>query len=226
MHDTTYMPAKNLQFAPAQTGLGRQLALLVMWLLACSCQAAPVVYEGTLSLGGTLTGSLKEGNVTDPAQWDLWRFSAPAGRMIELTVRRLSGAMDPLMGLWSGLEADTDDYANPPDLPGRISAGTATVADTGLSRDGLLSSNIGSGDDQLTPGVPGPFGDPRITLSLSVSGDYTVAVADWGWSLGFATPRDFSYSIGLRDITPVPLPGSMLLLLAGLLFLLGLGRRP
>jgi len=204
----------------------RLVCLLVTGLMAAAIQAAPVVYDGTLSLGGSLAGSLKEGNVTDPAQWDLWRFSAPAGRVIELTVQRINGAMDPLMGLWLGLEADTDNYAKPADLPAKISAGTATIVDTGLGRDSLHNTQIGSGDDQIPPPVPGPFGDPQITLALSVTGDYTVAVADWGWSLGFGTPRDFNYVIGLRDITPVPLPASVLMLLTGLLFLLGLARRP
>jgi len=206
------------------------------WPLAClllaalaegNVQAAPVVYAGTLAFGSTLVGTLKEGNVTDPAKWDLWRFSAAAGRLIELTVRRQDGAMDPLMGLWSGLETDTDAYANPAGLPGKISAGTATILDTGLSRDGLNSSNIGIGDDQLPPGVPGSFGDPRITVSLVAGGDYTVAVADWGWLLGFGTPRNFGYSIALRDITPVPLPPSLgLWLLALLLLPLFARRRP
>jgi len=201
------------------------MGVLLVALLAVPVQAAPVVYEGTLAFGGTLTATLKEGNVTDPAKWALWRFSAPAGRLIELTVQRLSGAMDPLMGLWSGLESDTDAYASPVDLPARISAGTATVIDSGLSRDGLHSSNIGTGDDQLPPGVPGAFGDPRITVSLATAGDYTVAVADWGWSLGFGTPRDFGYSIGLKDITPVPLPPSLGLWLLALLMLALLARR-
>lgn len=200
------------------------LCLLLTALAGGNVQAAPVVYAGTLVFGSTLVGSLKEGNVTDPAKWDLWRFSAPAGRLIALTVQRQDGAMDPLMGLWSGLETDTDAYANPAGLPGKISAGTATIIDTGLSLDGLHSSNIGTGDDQLPPAVPGPFGDPRITVSLSVSGDYTVAVADWGWSLGFGTPRDFGYSIALRDITPVPLPPSLWLLALSMLALLALRR--
>lgn len=125
--------------------------------------AISLTFTGSISGGETVTDTLPpEDSVSqdsvNPANWDFWTFEGTAGESERFTVRRLSEALDPALGIWFGTEADTDSY-------------------TSLFDDSLNTMQVAFADDEIN--TPGPFGDPTVRFTLPETGTYTVAVASF-----------------------------------------------
>lgn len=92
-----------------RTGLSNTLlsglsgAVLAGLAFAGSAQAAPILYEGALSIGETVFGQ-----IGPSPEGDWWSFDAAAGQTLVLTGHRLEAALDPGFELYFGF-GDTDD---------------------------------------------------------------------------------------------------------------------
>ncbi|RME35071.1 MAG: PEP-CTERM sorting domain-containing protein [Gammaproteobacteria bacterium] len=170
------------------------LALTLFLLAAAARVPAATISWQPIDFGQTFSDSVRQDSSPDPGFWDYWSFSGNAGDIVTITVRREAGSMDPAFALWDGLESDTTAY-------------------TSLDSDSASHTWLGKGDDELTPAVPGPWGDARLTVTLAASGDYGVAVAEVG--TGPASLPELGYNINLERVV-VPLPPSLILLLSAL----------
>jgi hypothetical protein len=181
------------------------LVMIVSALLTQSkLQAAPIQYEGNLTSGQTVTGSVGGFGWTDDdaANVDFWSFTSIAGTRISIAGTRLDTPLDLAFSLFQG----------------------TTTADASLfthdaNFGGLLLRAIA--DDEVE--VPGPFGDPRLSSFLvPFTSAYTVAI---GGNLSDAA-GPFRYSLNLSFLQQVPEPASPLLLAAALMLLpVGLAHR-
>src|SRR5262249_40511840 len=128
--------------------------------------ADPIEYTGTLVLGTPLTGGVPGGdNTNNPAAWAYYLFEGHAGENITVTVRRTVGPLDDAAGIFECLDGDT--FAN------------IMCTDTGQLGTSSIFGGLASGDDQLPPAIPGPFGDAQFSLTLPDDGFYTVAVTSF-----------------------------------------------
>jgi len=154
-------------------------------------------FNGSLINGQTQTGTVAPGdNTSNPNGWSFWQFLGNAGDSTTLTVRRLVGELDPAFGVWFGTESNISNYLS----IFSSSANTQLVA---------------SVDDNLSPAISGPFGDPQAAFTLGQTGVYTVAVSSFASSPS-SDPFPYSITLNGSGATPVPTPA----LLPGLI---GLG---
>jgi len=168
--------------------------LSVAFAVLCFCvslgsSAAAITYQGTLTPGVAVTGSVSGTgwDIESAADVDFWRFSALAGDLATIRGTRLNVNLDPAFSLYSG----------------------TTTADESLFRNvasfGGLTF-IDFADDEVE--VPGPFGDPLLAnFRLPSTGSYTIAIGG-SFSAG-AGP--FGYSL-LLTAQAVPEPTPMALL--------------
>ncbi len=168
--------------------------------LQLDAAADPIVYDGTLVNGVTVPGEIGPGDFNNALQADYWRFWATAGDSVTVIVRRVDGEYDPAQFVYSGIYGDTTD---------------AGLTDNGNDLDEGLNL-IDFGDDELSPAVPGPFGDPRSIFVVSTTGWHTVAVTEF-FSDPLPNDGDYDYEITVRGITgdPVPEPTFLALLACG-----------
>ena len=158
------------------------LIIVPLLLTQSKLQAAPIQYEGTLSSGQTVTGSVGGfGWVDDDASnVDFWSFTSIAGTRISIAGTRLDTPLDLALSLFQG----------------------TTTADASLfthnaNFGGLVLLAIG--DDQVE--VPGPFGDPRVTgFLVPLTAAYTIAI---GGNLSDAA-GPFRYSLSFQQQVPEP----------------------
>lgn len=167
----------------------------VLWvaiaLSGAAAQGGPIVYDGDLTGDLGAIGTIDGGSLGDPASWDFWTFEANVGDEITIMVLGIADGLSPIVGLWFGLETDTTGF-------------------TDMFSDGSNTTFLGSADGGL-PDIPGLS---RLTLPLTATGRYTIAVADDGAS----EARDQLYTIALEGSTAslplptVPEPGTLTLL--------------
>ena len=174
----------------------RMAVPIVLAALAClgsmAAHAALISYEGNLTSGSVVTGSVGGfGMVDDDASSvDFWTISGNAGKLITLQGTRLNSPLDLVLSLYLG----------------------KTTADTVLfvhdaSFGGITW--IGMGDDEVPPpGNLGPFGDPLLRMTLPVTGIYTIAIG------GYAS--DSNGPFGYRLFATVPTPATLPLFLLGI----------
>lgn len=152
-------------------------------------RAAPVAYEGTLTLGAAVTGSVGGFSyfLDDGPNVDFWRILLNAGQSYSIRGTRLNNNLDPAFDLYFGVTtADTSEFID------QTSWGGLTL--------------IASADDEVAN--PGPGGDPLLTFVAPSTGLYTVAIG------GFNSTDAGQYPYSLAA---VPVPGTALLLLPGLI---------
>ncbi|MCH2242565.1 MAG: hypothetical protein MK041_11705, partial [Aquabacterium sp.] len=168
-------------------------------LSATGASAAPITYAGHLAGGVTSIGSVDAdtGPWDGAAGWQFWTFDAKLFDQVSITVERLDGALDPVIGVWFGQEADTAAYFD-------------------MSSDSLASTWMGLGDDELAAFVPGAGGDARVQFTSLFTGRFVVAVADHALTPGGTSSMDY------RITMAVPEPSTYMQLAAGLLLMGGL----
>lgn len=176
---------------------------ITVGMIATTAQAATITYVGDLTSGVLMTSAgVHRNDAITPATWDignLWTLAVNAGDVVTVVARRLSN-FDPIMSVWQGVETDTAAY-------------------TGYYASSAHSTLIGSDDDTLPANVRGSarFGDPKLTFTAATTGLYTVGVFGLGSGRRNA---DYTYSVqatgATGNVSPVPLPASMTLILAAL----------
>jgi hypothetical protein len=174
----------------------RALAVAAAILMASwshVAEAVPIVYVGTLQSGVPVTDTVPDGGPTNPLLADYWQFTLAQDAQVTIIGHRLEGDLDPAFYVFRGTFTDTDQFGG--------NLGTGPIAELDFA------------DDELSPALPGPFGDPQSVLQLP-AGTYTVAFVSysngpsagpWGYCLelnGPATECD----------QQVPMPATLLLL--------------
>jgi PEP-CTERM motif len=157
-------------------------------------EAVPITYLGTLQSGVPVSDTVPDGGPNNPTLADYWQFTLTQAAQITITGHRLEGDLDPALHLFRGTFTDTDQFGG--------SLGGGSIA------------RLAFGDDQLAPALPGPFGDPFVSIQLP-EGTYTVAFVSfangqssgpWGYCLELNGP-----ATNCAD-RQVPAPASLLLL--------------
>lgn len=163
-----------------------------------AASAVPITYEGSLTPGVTVGGSIRDPALTGTPNDDFWSFTGTEGQVITLVGHRLDAGLDLAFYVYRGTGTDT----------------------------GQLGQEIAIADDEIPalPGLDGPFADPRLlNFSLPTTGAYTVQVWDF-LSTDVPDGTDRPYQLTL-DISTVPEPGGLPLLGIAALGWYGLIRR-
>ncbi|HKZ08717.1 MAG TPA: hypothetical protein VJU81_24825 [Methylomirabilota bacterium] len=172
----------------------RALAVATAILLGAWTQmaeAVPIVYLGTLQSGVPVTDTVPDGGPNDPLLADYWQFTLTQAAQVTITGHRLEGGLDPAFWVYRGTFSDTDQF--------------------GGDLDNIASLDFG--DDELSPAIAGPFGDPFSSLQLP-EGTYTIAFVSyansgdgpWGYCLELNGP-----ATNCSD-RQVPIPATLALL--------------
>lgn len=144
--------------------------------------AAPITATSLNLDAGPITSMVEEGSYEDPFSWTWFSFTGNAGDEVTITVRRLTGELDPIFGLWAGALNDTDELI-PDFFEGE--APFYDISESDANVDDVLVENItsdyiaGDNDDQLDPLLKGPFEDPQAAYVLPETGTYYIAVSDF-----------------------------------------------
>jgi hypothetical protein len=168
-------------------------------------EAAPITYEGTLTPGVTVSGTVSASGFIneDAAGTDFWRFFGTAGDVVTIRGDRTNDQLDLAFSLYFGeTTADESEFL--------------VFVDWG----GLTF--LAFADDEIPH--PGPWGDPLLeNFLLPSTGVYTIAIG--GFASGAST-APYTYDLVMTGATPVavPAPGALALIGVGLLGL-GLVRR-
>jgi hypothetical protein len=179
------------------------LAIVALALLGSGgVRAAPIVYDGTLALGVPVTGSTTGFSyfLDDGANVNFWRVFLTAGEVVSISATRLNQNLNPAFDFYLGT----------------TSADTSAFVD-GTSWGGLtLLASVMDNVPAPAPGT-GPGGDPFLSDFVArTTGFYTVAVG------GFLSSDDGPYPYRIEI---VPTPGTVPLLLVGLVGLIFTRRR-
>lgn len=163
-------------------------------------QAASITYQGTLLDGVPEIDSVSSsGFFRDQFTGRFFNFFGNQGDVVTIEAIRLEQDLDPALWIFEGVFDDTDEFA------------------------GGFSLNIDSGDpgfldfaDDEIP-TPGPFGDPRseISLTLPGTGEYTAIVTNYLSGSNDGGDGAFDFQITASNVVqPTPEPASVLSLLA------------
>lgn len=163
----------------------KHLLVAAVLSLPSLVMATPITYEGALTSGVPVNGTVSSnGWINNIASGvDFWSFTGNAGDTIILDGDRTNGALDLAMSLYFGF------------------GGTEENFNQTASFDGLTF--ITSADDNQSPNLPGPFGDPFIMIVLGQSGTFTVAIG--GFASGAST-APYTYQLSyVRRAVPEPI---------------------
>ncbi len=164
-------------------------------MVGTAAVAAPVVYDGTINSGDTVTGHIDEPD--GGANNDYWKFTANAGDYVVITGHRLDAALDLAFTLYFG----TDD---------------ATWVGVGGGDDNIpeLPGYEGPFSDPQVVGVLPSTGDYTIEMWAFASGDLTEEGDNYQLQL----------TIRPGDGNDIPAPAALGIVGLGLMGL-GLARR-
>lgn len=180
-------------------------------LLPTVAGAATINYEGALTVGSTVTGSISELSTkysVDSNLVDYWYLDATYGVQYFVTGSRLDAGYDMSMWLFKGEFTDDSVFTG--------------GFETGF--DSADPSFVDFADDNIDF-VGGPFGDPVLTFVADSTDTYTVIVVERGFSNPALSGGDgWDYSV-TTTVAPVPLPAALPMLGASLIGLVGLRRR-
>ena len=149
-----------------------------------------ITITGDLTNGATQVGSVTGSGTGNSAGWGWYTFSANAGDSIAIDVNRLVGDLDPASGCWEG-----------------DATGDAVGDFSSIFINGTSLALVGSGDDNVGPNLPGPWGDPSYGFIAPSTGIYSVAVA----SFASTGQPPYRFDITVTGST-VPAPGAAALL--------------
>ncbi len=184
-----------------------RIAMLIGLIAAFvnQAEASPIVYLGTLSNGVASAGSNGQApdNQANPVGADYWQFFANLDENVDIFGDRQAGHYDMAFWVFFGTFADTNDFG-----------ATFDAGDPGF---------VDFGDDEDSPNIAGPFGDPHLIFNAPFSGMYTVAVTNFLSDGG--APKPYTLQAGGLNSATVPEPSSMLLLGSGMTALLAARRR-
>jgi hypothetical protein len=175
---------------------------VITLIVGFNTKAEALVYEGALTSGIPVTGSVSGGGWIngDAVNTDFWKFYGTAGDFVNITGLRLDGGLDTALSLYLGTKEDGAEASFSPQS----------------SFDGLTF--LGYGDDNLPPNVPGPFGDPFLSYNLPSTNWYTVAIG--GYASSGSGPYRYNLTMTGASGNVIPEPASLSLLGLGLLGLL------
>lgn len=172
--------------------------------LTVSGAASATLISGDVTGGGHFTGSVTRSNawVTSNAlegeTVNFWTLTGNAGDRVSLVVD--SAAIEFGISLYSGV-------VDPLEL-----------LFEGFNNAGSFADNLFIAGTNPTTGA---LGTSLLDILLPSSGIYTLAI---GGEAGFPFDGNFGYDLDVA-VTPVPLPGALLLMLTGLGGLGAFGRR-
>ena len=181
--------------------------------LAAGASAASL--EAVSLAPGTTTATLTATTLGQVSDTNLFVFSGTAGDTIDIDINRLAAA---------------------PDLYAMLRFGELRGRDTGddlfseLFREVYFGTTLtAAADDTEADAFDGPYGDPRLTLTLTQTGTYSLFVSAWGCCSddgAIGSPFEI-IAAGISpapDFYPVPLPASGVLLVGGLGMIAGWRR--
>lgn len=150
------------------------LTVLAALSLTAQALADPVTYVGTIGntpfpfVDGTgILGTTERSNFTQPALWEYYSFFGTAGDNLIIEVHRTTDIADPAMQICFGTTTDSTGI-----LAFNRSGGPLCGSQMGPYIDGVDDNNL------IPHGVGGLFQDPRISVMLPLTGEYTLMVFD------------------------------------------------
>lgn len=135
---------------------------VLAFLVSGQAYAGSITYsDGPLASGVTVAGVNTQAadSARNPVGAEYYSFLATAGDFVTVDGDRGVGAYDMSFWVFSGLYFDTDAF--------------------GPSFDSGDAGFIAFGDDQTTPPILGPFGDPLVSFVALATGSYTIAVTNF-----------------------------------------------
>lgn len=178
--------------------------------IAGQLSAAPITYEGTLTPGLPVTGSVKGAGATNCGlcghggidTLDFWSFSALAGQTVTLLGTRLDDNLDLAFAVYSGITS--------------VDASARTGVPIFVSGTVLGLGLLAVGDDEIDRS-PFPWGDPLVSILIPANGDYTVAVSA---GIGSGPDPSSAYQLFMIvtdiDVQEIPEPSTYAMLATGL----------
>ncbi|MCB1701921.1 MAG: VPLPA-CTERM sorting domain-containing protein [Pseudomonadales bacterium] len=186
----------------------KNLLPIAALLVPMSISAAPIAYQGDISSGNQVTGTLvgSDGYLAENEsgrEW--WTFSGTAGDVVDITAGRLAADLDLGFSLYFGTTAVDESL-----FSFESSFGGLTY--------------LGFFDDNWGPNIPGPFADPQVLgYVLPSTGTYSLAVVS---VLNGSECGTCDYALRLGDsVSPVPVPAAAWLFGSALLGLAGVKRK-
>ncbi|MCH8822936.1 MAG: hypothetical protein IH984_05440 [Planctomycetes bacterium] len=158
------------------------LAVLAAFSLTAHAMADPVTYVGTICntqfpfVDETgIQGTTERSNFTQPALWEYYSFFGTAGDNLIIEVHRTTDIADPAMQICFGTTTDSTGI-----LAFNRSGGPLCGSQMGPYIDGVDDNN------GIPHGEGGLFQDPRISVMLPLTGEYTLMVFDVAGREGIA----------------------------------------
>jgi len=163
----------------------------VFLLVSTSPNAAPITYQGDITFGSTVTGTLIGGNgwsAENELGREWWTFSGREGDIVSITGSRLDGDLDLAFSLYFGTtEVDESLFSAFSDFGGM--------------------TFFEWYDDEWGPAIPGPERDPQVLgFWLPTTGTYSIAIESNGNGPACGA-CDYELTVALDPNAPVDFSG-------------------